>query len=249
MKQSFAWWCVKDKITDPLDFFRQTREIGYRGIELIPQELWPMAKQAGLEIVSESVGSLTNGLNRRQNHGEIRHQLVAKLELAVTYNIPNLIVFSGNRAGLDDEQGMENTVQGLRALAPLAEKSGVTLVLELLNSIIDHPDYQCDHTSWAHDVVKSVNSSHVKILYDIYHMQVMEGNLINNIQQISPWIGHVHTAGNPGRNDLDDSQEINYPGVMRTLKDIDYTGYIGQEFIPKQDALEALKHAYRVCNV
>ena len=184
------------------------------------------------------------------HHAEIEAEVKAKLELAVKYGVPNIIVFSGNRAGLTDEAGALTTAEGLRRLAPLAEAAGVTLVLELLNSKVDHNDYQCDHTAWGVLVMSLVNSPAVKLLYDIYHMQIMEGDIIRTIREVAaPWIGHVHTAGNPGRRDLDDEQELCYPPIMRTLKEIGYASFVGQEFVPKGDALEALRTAYQLCDV
>jgi hydroxypyruvate isomerase len=249
LKQSFAWWCVAPKVKDPEGFMQAVKDAGYSGIELLPQELWSIAHRVGLVISSDDVGSLTNGLNRIENHKIIELEVRRKLELAVEHGIPNLIVFSGNRKGLDDVKGAENTIEGLRRLAPFAETSGVTLVLELLNSKVDHVDYQCDHTSWAVDVVTAVNSPYVKILYDIYHMQIMEGDIIRSIQNSINFIGHVHTAGNPGRGDLDGEQEINYPAIMRVLKDANYSGFVGQEFVPTGDPIVALKTAFQLCDV
>ncbi len=249
-KQSFAWWAFGRNVADPVGFLRAARAIGYQGVELLPHELWDAARDAGLTIVSEGAGQIARGLNRRAHHDEIEAEVKAKLELAVRYGVPNLIVFSGNRGGLSDEVGALVTAEGLRRLAPLAEAAGVTLVLELLNSKVDHPDYQCDHTAWGVLVMNLVNSPRVKLLYDIYHMQIMEGDIIRTIRDVAaPWIGHVHTAGNPGRRDLDDAQELWYPPIMRTLQEIGYTGFVGQEFIPKGDPLEALAAAYRLCDV
>lgn len=249
-KQSFAWWCFGRGVTDPPAFLRAARAIGYQGVELLPHELWDAARDAGLMIVTEGAGEITRGLNRRAHHDAIEDVLKHKLDLAVRYGVPNLIVFSGNRAGLSDEAGALATAEGLRRLAPLAEAAGVTLVLELLNSKVDHPDYQCDHTAWGVLVMNLVNSPRVKLLYDIYHMQIMEGDIIRTIREVAaPWIGHVHTGGNPGRRDLDDAQELWYPPIMRTLVEIGYTGFVGQEFIPKGDPVAALRAAYRLCEV
>jgi hydroxypyruvate isomerase len=249
IKQSFAWWSFSQEVGDIPNFFKGARQIGYQGVELLPRDLWPAAIDAGLVIASEKAESLTNGLNWSENHAEIEKDVQDKLELAVKYHIPNLIVFSGNRMGINDVDGASNTVEGLRRLAPSAEAAGVNLVLELLNSKIDHPDYQCDHTNWAVDVIMRVNSPRVKILYDIYHMQIMEGDIIRSIQQHYSLFGHVHTAGNPGRRDLDGDQELNYPGIIRSLKNAGYDGFIGQEFIPKGDALTALQMAFELCDV
>src|SRR5690606_19607338 len=189
---------------------------------------------------------LEDGLNKRENHERITREIEANLKLAAEWNIPNLIVFSGNRDGLDDQTGAEITAEGLRGVAKLAEDAGITLVLELLNSKVDHPDYQCDHTAWGIEVCRMVDSPRVKLLYDIYHMQVMEGDVIRTIQQHHGWFGHYHTAGNPGRNDLDDQQEIFYPPIFRAIAATGYDGYIGHEFIPKADPAAALRAAHEL---
>lgn len=249
LRHSFAWWCFGREVRDAADFFRQAREIGYEGVELLPSELWDVARGAGLTIVSEGAGQIERGWNRRSYHAEIEEEVKRKLDLAVRYGIPNLIVFSGNRAGLTDEAGALATAEGLQRLAPLAEAAGVTLVLELLNSRVDHIDYQCDHSAWGVLVTTLVNSPRVKLLYDIYHMQIMEGDIIRTIRQIAPHIGHVHTAGNPGRRDMDAEQELCYPPIMAALAETGYAGFVGQEFIPRGDGLSALRSAYELCNV
>lgn len=248
-KQSFAWWSFAREVRDAAGFLREARAIGYQGVELLPHELWDAARSAGLTIVTEGAGQIERGLNRREHHADIEEELKRKLDLAVRYDVPNLIVFSGNRAGLTDEAGALVTAEGLRRLAPLAEAAGVTLVLELLNSKVDHIDYQCDHSAWGVLVTTLVDSPRVKLLYDIYHMQIMEGDVIRTIRQIVPHIGHVHTAGNPGRRDLDDTQELYYPPIMAALAETGYTGFVGQEFIPKGDGLTALRTAWQLCNV
>jgi hydroxypyruvate isomerase len=248
LRQSFAWWCVAQKAGDPAVFLRAVKAAGFAAVELLPRELWDAAREAGLVIATEGAGALDKGWNRRTQHAGLLEEVERKLELAGKYQIPNLIVFSGNRAGLDDEEGAETTAEGLRRAAPLAEAAGVTLVLELLNSKVDHIDYQCDHTSWGAKVIDAVGSPRVKLLYDIYHMQIMEGDIIRTIRENAARIGHVHTAGNPGRMDLDDEQELYYPPIIRALKECGYTGYLTHEFVPKGDALAALKAAYDLCN-
>ena len=169
--------------------------------------------------------------------------------MAVEYQIPNLIVFSGNRAGLGDAEGARTAAEGLKQAAALAEAKGLTLVLELLNSKVDHPDYQCDHTAWGAQVIDQVASPCLKLLYDIYHMQIMEGDIIRTLRDNMQRIGHIHTAGNPGRNDLDEEQELYYPPILRAIRDSSFSGYVTQEFVPKGDPLAALRHAYELCNV
>jgi len=191
--------------------------------------------------------SLTVGLNKRDQHARIKKEIEAKLADAVRHGIPNLICFSGNRDGLGDTEGIDIMAEGLARLAPLAEREGVTLILELLNSKIDHPDYQADHTAWGVSVCQKVNSARVKLLYDIYHMQIMEGDIIRTIESSHPWIAHYHTAGNPGRNDLDNEQELNYSSILQAIRRTGYAGYIAHEFVPKEDAAAALERTFEQC--
>src|SRR5688572_27026876 len=247
IKQSLSWWCFSKN--DAKTFFAEAKKIGYAAIELVGRELWDDVRAAGLVIASHGVGSLTDGLNRPENHAKIEDECRKTLEDAVKYQVPNLILFSGNRKGLDDETGAANTAEGLRRLAPDAEKAGVTLVLELLNSKVDHPDYQCDRTAWGVQVVRAVSSPRVKLLYDIYHMQIMEGDVIRTMRQNLAHIGHLHTAGNPGRQDMDDDQELNYRGIARAIAAMKYDGYVGHEFVPKGEPIEAIRAAYALFDV
>ena len=249
IRQSFSWWCVASQASDPEQFLRAAKQSGYEAVELIPQELWDAARAAGLVIAAEGAGRIDQGFNRRENHAGLEDEIRRKLELAVRYQIPNLIVFSGNRAGLSDEEGALNTVEGLRRVAPLAEAQGVTLVMELLNSKVDHSDYQCDHTAWGARVIDAVGSPRVKLLYDIYHMQIMEGDIIRTLRANMARIAHIHTAGNPGRRDLDSDQELYYPAILRAIAASGYAGFVGQEFVPKGPALEALQTAHQLCAV
>jgi hydroxypyruvate isomerase len=234
----------------PEALIRVSADIGYEAIELVGQEYWPLIKDHGLKIASANGHrSIEDGLNRRENRQRIADEIRANLELAVKWGIPNLICFSGSRKGLDDPIGAEITAENLRAVAPMAEDAGVNLVLELLNSKVDHLDYQCDKTAWGVKVIEMVDSPRVKLLYDIYHMQIMEGDVIRTIQGNHTHFAHYHTAGNPGRNDLDDTQELYYPPIMRAILKTGYSGYVGQEFIPKADSVAALKAAYDLCNV
>ena len=193
--------------------------------------------------------ALTDGLNRRENHALIESEIQANLEHAVKWSIPNLVCFSGNRKGLDDETGAAITAEGLHKLAHHAEAAGVNLVLELLNSKVDHPDYQCDHTAWGVKVIQQVNSTRVKLLYDIYHMQIMEGDVIRTIRDNHQHFAHYHTAGVPGRNEIDETQELYYPAIARVILETGYDGYLGQEFIPTGDPMASLRRAFDLCNV
>jgi len=216
----------------------------------VGQEHWPLVREHGLAIAAiNGHRSIEDGLNRRENHDRIEREIAANLELAARWGIPNLIVFSGNRGGLDDASGAEATAEGLRRVAGAAEDAGVTLALELLNSKVDHPGYQADRTAWGVRVCELVGSPRVKLLYDIYHMQVMEGDIIRTIQGNVAHIGHYHTAGNPGRNEIGDAQELHYPAIMRAILATRYAGYVGQEFIPAGDSVAALEEAFDLCDV
>jgi hydroxypyruvate isomerase len=248
LKNSLAWWCFNRPGVDPRRFFATAKQIGYAAMELLPRDLWDVARDEGLVIASHGGHvSLTDGLNRRENHNHIEDEINEMLEQAVKYQIPNLIVFSGNRRGLSDTEGAENTIEGLRRVAPAAEAKGITLVMELLNSKVDHHDYQCDHTSWGVQVIKRVNSPRVKLLYDIYHMQIMEGDIMRTLRENIGFIGHIHTAGNPGRADMDQTQELYYPAIVRTIVEAGYAGYVGHEFVPKGDPVEAIRATYKMC--
>jgi hydroxypyruvate isomerase len=247
IKQSFTWWSFAD-VTNPEELLKQAAKIGYAGVELIDEALFPPAKKHGLAISAHRAhGTIEQGLNNRDNHARILKELEQTLELAERWKIPNLICFSGNREGLSDAEGAEITAEGLSKVAPLAEAAGVTLVLELLNSKVDHPGYQCDYTSWGVSVVEKVASPRVKLLYDVYHMQIMEGDLIRTIQNQHKHFGHYHTAGNPGRHEINDQQEIFYPPIFKAIKDTGYSGYIAHEFLPTKDTVVALKEAFDLC--
>ena len=249
IKQSIAWWCFARRV-EPMELIKKAAQIGYASIEMLPREYWDAVLDHGMKIaIIGGHGTLTDGLNRRENHNRIEEELSRNIELAAEYGIPSLICFSGNRRGLPDDEGIQITAEGLRRVAKMAEEKGVQLCLELLNSKVNHPDYQCDHTWWGVEVCKAVNSPAVKLLYDIYHMQIMEGDLIRTIKENIDYIGHFHTAGNPGRHDLDDEQEINYRAVMKAIAETNYTGFVGHEFTPKGDPIEALERTFSLCDV
>jgi len=249
IKQSLAWWCFGRSMA-PEELIAQAARIGYAGVEMCPEEHWQKVVDGGLKIVTMGGHySLSDGLNKRENHDRIQREIEKNLETAVKWGVPALIVFSGNRNGLPDAAGIEITAEGLQRVAKSAEDAGVTLVLELLNSKVDHHDYQCDHTAWGVDVCRIVNSPRVKLLYDIYHMQIQEGDVIRTIRSEIAHIGHFHTAGNPGRNELDENQELYYPAIMRAIAATDFDGCVGQELMPKGDPLAALEQAYKVCDV
>jgi hydroxypyruvate isomerase len=250
IKQSFAWWCFAETGVEPRQLLRAAADIGYSAVELVEPALWPLVKEYGLTIASTNGGlSIEQGLNRREYHDALAQQINAAIQQAEHWDIPNVIVFSGNRDGLDDQTGAEITAEGLSRVARTAEDAGVTLVMELLNSKIDHRDYQCDRTAWGVEMCRLVNSPRVKLLYDIYHMQIMEGDIIRTIRAYHPFFAHYHTAGNPGRHELDDTQELSYSPIARTILETGYVGYLGQEFVPRGDPIAGLKQAFDVCNV
>ena len=250
LKQSVSWWCFVQGDMTPRKLLRAVADIGYQAVELVEPEYWPLVKEYGLTIASINPQlSLEQGLNRREHHAQLERQIRAALIQAETWHIPNIIVFSGNRAGLDDLAGAEVTAEGLSHVARAAEEAGVTLVMELLNSKVDHPDYQCDHTSWGVQVCQFVNSPRVKLLYDIYHMQIMEGDIIRTIRANHTYFAHYHTAGNPGRHELDTTQELQYAPIVRAIMETGYEGYLGQEFVPLGDPVRGLQQAFETCNV
>jgi hydroxypyruvate isomerase len=235
---------------------RELRGMGYAAIEIWGrgpdfEEVVATAKRHGLVLASMcGHNSLGDGLNLRSNHERIEGELRTSIELAAKHGVAGLICFSGNRqAHQPDSEAIAACADGLRRVAPFAEKHGINLNIELLNSKVDHPGYQCDHTDWGLAVCAQVKSERVKLLYDIYHMQIMEGDLIRTIKRHHRWIGHFHTAGTPGRLDLDEAQEINYRAVCQAIAETGYDLYLGHEFKPKGDALTALRAAHAVCAV
>jgi hydroxypyruvate isomerase len=248
LKQSVARW-IYTKI--PLDeFCRAAADIGLRGIDLLDPADWPTVQKYGLvPTVGYSGATIPDGWNRRENHDRLEKQMQESLAQAAAAKVPNVITFSGNRRGLGDDIGKENCILGLRRVAKMAENAGVTIVLELLNSKVNHKDYMCDHTAWGVDVMKGVGSPRVKLLYDIYHMQIMEGDIIRTIRENIGYIGHFHTGGVPGRNELDDTQELQWRTIAKAIADLDFQGFIGHEFIPLHDPLTSLRSAVELCTV
>jgi hydroxypyruvate isomerase len=249
IKQTFAWWCNYQGTVEPKTLLQEAKKIGYLGTEFVDESLWDLVYDTGLIVSCGPANDIATGPNHRERHDRFEDDVCKALDKAAKYKVPNLVIFSGNREGVGDVEGAVNCVEGLLRVAKVAEEKGVNLALETLNSKCDHIDYQCDHTDFAVNVVKAVNSPRVKVLYDIYHMQVMEGDVIATIKKNIDHICHIHTAGVPGRNDMDDTQELNYPGIMKAIAATNYAGYVGQEYCPKGDAIEALKLAYKLCDV
>jgi len=255
IKQSICYPLFKPENMSLENLFKTAAEVGYAAIELWGRgddfaDVMALAQQNNLAVASMSGhASLPDGLNKRSNHDRIEAELRESIDIAVEYGIPGLICFSGNRQPHTTEiEAIEATADGLRRIAPYAEEKGINLNLELLNSKVNHPGYQCDHTAWGVAVCERVNSPRVKLLYDIYHMQIMEGDIIRTIRDNIGWIGHFHTAGNPGRFDLDDTQELNYRGICQAIAETDYDLYVGHEFRPKGDPLLALRETFAVCD-
>ncbi|GMV81318.1 MAG: hydroxypyruvate isomerase [Planctomycetota bacterium] len=249
LKHSFAWWAFGNKVEDKPKLLKDAKRLGYDGVEMIGEELWPAVKDAGLALATMGGHkSLTDGLNKRHNHDRIERELKENIAKAKQHGIHALICFSGNRWGVPDAEAIQICADGLKRVAKDAEQAGVSLVLELLNSKVDHQAYQCDRTWWGVEVVRRVESPRVKLLYDIYHMQIMEGDVIRNLRDNIDYIGHFHTAGNPGRKDLDDEQELYYPAIAKAIAGTNYEGYIGQEFSPKGEPVAALAAALKACS-
>jgi len=250
IRQSVCRWCYGKIPLDELCEF--SKKIGIESVELLGPNDWPTVRKYGLTCAMCSSGtSIPKGFNKLENHDELVAQYEKMISLVAEAGFTNLICFSGNREPeLDDEQGLENCVVGLKRVLPLAEKHKVVLVMELLNSKVNHPGYMCDHTIWGAKLCKAIGSENFKLLYDIYHMQIMEGDLIRTIRDNIQYIAHFHTGGNPGRHEIDETQEIYYPAVMRAIVETGYKGFVGQEFIPENpNPLESLEKAIRICDV
>lgn len=256
IKQSVVFPMIKPAAAPLGEFFREAAEIGYPAAELWFRQEYDLdevvsrAREHELKIVSMcGHGTHTRGLNQSDEHDRVEAELRESLEVAAEYGIPGVIALSGNRnPGESDGEAIETCVRGLKRIAPIAEKLGVNVNLELLNSKVDHAGYLCDRTALGVAICKQVGSPRVKLLYDIYHMQIMEGDIIRTIQENIQWIGHFHTAGNPGRQDPDDSQELNYRAICRAIAATGYDLYVGHEFRPKGDALETLRRTFAICD-
>jgi hydroxypyruvate isomerase len=225
-------------------------KLGLQAMDFITPDKWKALKGYGLECSLTPCNKLQKGLNHVENHAECLANIRESIKLTSEAGFKNVICFSGNREGISDEEGIKNCVIALKQVAGLAEQHKVTLCMELLNSKVNHPDYQCDRTHWGAEVCKQVGSPSVKLLYDIYHMQVQEGDIIATIRKYYEYIAHFHTAGVPGRNDLGDTQELNYPAIMRAILDLGYKGFVVHEYSPKHDPADvALEKAVAICDV
>jgi len=248
LKQSACRWCYSKISLD--DLAKAGAEMGLSGIDLINHDEWPVVEKYGLvPAMTPGAGTIPEGWNRKENHERLEKEMRENIARAAAAKVPNVITFSGNRKGMADDIGKENCIVGLNRVKKVAEDAGVTICLELLNSKIDHHDYMCDHTAWGVDVMKAVGSPRVKLLYDIYHMQIMEGDVIRTIRENIQYIGHFHTGGIPGRHELDDTQELQWRTVAKAIADLKFEGYFAHEFVPTKDPFTSLKQAVELCTV
>jgi hydroxypyruvate isomerase len=248
LKQSACRWCYKDMSLD--DLCRHGAEIGLTGIDLVNYEEWPTVRKYGLvPSMTPGAGTISDGWNRKENHDRLEREMRENVQRAAAAKVTNVITFSGLRRGQPDAEGQENCIIGLNRVKKIAEDHGVTISMELLNSKVDHHDYQCDHTAWGVGVIKGVDSPRVKLLYDIYHMQIMEGDIIRTIRENIQYIAHFHTGGVPGRHELDDTQELQWRTVAMAIADLNYQGYFAHEFIPTHDPVASLSDAVKLCTV
>jgi hydroxypyruvate isomerase len=249
IRQSVCRWCYQKMPID--DLCAAAAQMGLFGIDLLYPDEYEAPHRHGLICTMgyAGAGTIPDAMNRVENHAAIEAALRTNIPLAAKAGVPNVITFSGNRKGMADDEGARNTIAGLNRVKKVAEDNGIVICLELLNSKVNHPDYMCDHTAWGVRVMEEVNSPNVKLLYDIYHMQIMEGDLIATIRKNLAWIGHFHTGGVPGRHELDDTQEVQWDGVMRAIAATDYRGYVAHEFLPVRDPMASLRAAVKLCDV
>jgi hydroxypyruvate isomerase len=249
IRQSVSRWCYQKIPLDQLCAY--AAQIGLKGVDLLGHEEWDVPGRYGLvcSMAYADGGTIPKAMNRLENHDKIEEAFRKYIPIAAKLGIPNVITFSGNREGMSDEEGAKNTIIGLNRVKKIGEDHGVTICIELLNSKIDHHDYMCDHSAWGLQVVQAVNSPRVKLLYDIYHMQIMARDLVRTIQKNIDWMGHFHTGGVPGRHELDGTQEVQWDGVMRGIAATNYRGYVAHEFVPTRDPLTSLREAADLCDV
>ncbi len=247
INQSVSRWCYGGWSLDQL--CEVSKKLGIKAIDLLDPGDFATVKKHGLVCALANSHSLTNGLAEKKYHEECLAKLREAIDATSDAGFPNVVAFPGNRRGMPEDVGVENTVTALKQIVGHAEQKKVTICMEYLNSKVDHRDYMFDNMAWGVEVCKRVGSERVKVLYDIYHAQIMEGDIIRTIQANNDFIGHYHTGGNPGRNEIDDTQELYYPAIMRAIADTGFTGYVAHEFVPKRDPLRSLTYAVRVCDV
>ena len=247
IQQSACKWCY-GKI--PLDeFAAAAKQMGLVGVDLLGPGDFETLKKHGLVCTMVNSHGIHPGLNKKKNHEKCLAEIRKAIEVTSEAGFKNVICFSGNREGQDDAEGMKVCAEALKQVVGFAEEKKVTLCMELLNSKVDHKDYMCDRTKWGVDLCKMVGSERFKLLYDIYHMQIMEGDVIRTMREYKDYIGHIHTGGVPGRAEIDEGQELYYPAIMKAIADMNFKGYVAQEFIPKRDPLASLRQAVEICDV
>jgi hydroxypyruvate isomerase len=250
LKQSVCRWPFADIPDDR--FYPMVKSLGFGAVDLLTEKEWPIAAKHGLicsmGTPTERRDFITYGLNDRSHHAVLLAELERAIPAARKHGVPNVIAMIGNRQGRSDADAIAACAEGLTKVAPLAEEQGVTICLELLNSRVDHKDFQGDRMSLGVELMQAVDSPRVRLLYDIYHMQIMEGDIIRTIRDHGRWIAHYHTAGNPGRNELDPGQELNYAGIARAIADSGFKGWLAHEFIPTRDPKQGLEAARRICS-
>jgi hydroxypyruvate isomerase len=248
LKQSVSRWCYGKLSLE--DLCAASKQIGLSAIDLLDEKEWGTPKQFGLSCaMANGFGSIPKGFNRPDNHERLVADAERMMPLAAAAGVPNIVCFSGNRAGMSDGEGIANCIAGLKRITPTAERVGVTLCLELLNSKVDHHDYHADHTAWGVQVVQGVGSPRLKLLYDIYHMQIMEGDVVHTIRENARHIAHYHTGGVPGRNEIDETQELNYRRVAQAIAETGFSGFLAHEFVPRRDPITSLAQAFSICDV
>jgi len=250
IKQSICGGCLGKAKLDREQTAKLLVEMGLVGRDLVGKDEWPTLRQYGLvATMVPGAGSIKKGLNDKSMHSKFMEDFKTNIKAAAEYKWPNVICMAGDRAGISDAEGMDNCQAILKEAVKIAEDSGVTLCMEMLNSKVNHPGYMCDNYPWAFELCQRVNSPRFKMLFDIYHMQIMEGDLIATIKKNIQWIGHFHTAGVPGRHELDENQEIYYPAVMRAIVEAKYQGYVAHEYSPLRNPIESLVQAVKACDV
>ena len=251
INHSVCRWTFNDLSLDQL--CKTVKEIGFSAIDLLAPKDWPVLQQNGIYCsmcYTNGENNLYKGLNDPANHQQLIKEYLEVIPLMKNAGYKNLICFSGARNGMDDETGMKNCEEAIKKILPLAEQNGVVLIMELLNSKIDHKDYMCDHSAWGVQLCKNVNSENFKLLYDIYHMQIDEGDVIRTIRDNYQYFAHFHTGGVPGRHEINETQELYYPAIMRAIKDTGFKGYVAQEFMPtRKNKVDSLKEAIMICDV
>lgn len=248
INHSVCKWCYKDMSLDEL--CQHAVSMGITGIDLLPVKDLPTLKPYGLVCpMISGPGNITNGWNDPALHDGLVENSEKILPEIAAAGMTNMIVFSGNRRELSDAEGLKHCAAGLKRITPLAESLGVNIVMELLNSKVNHPDYQCDKSAWGVALCDAVGSDRFKLLYDIYHMQIMEGDVIQTITDFHPYFAHYHTGGVPGRAEIDETQELNYPAICKAIVATGYTGFVAQEFIPRRDPVTSLKQSIDLCDV